>query len=380
MSLKIIHACLSNYYVDNFGYQENQLVKAHIEQGHIVKVIASCETLGADNKEKYVSEVEYIGGDGAFVKRIAYRFGNNFFSRKIRAYKNFNVELNKFKPDIILFHGASSWELINCMRYKKNNPKVKFYVDMHSDLNNSGRNFFSKYILHGIYYRLIVSRILNVVDKFLCVSMDVIDFAKDIYKIPAEKIEFYPLGGNVISDQELAFIRERFRAKNSISNFEIVLGQFGKLSKSKKIIEVIKAFLKTNTNLRLVIGGSIDESISNEFFDLIASDKRVLYLGWLNQDELKEALCGIDVYIQPGSQSAIMQNALCYGRALILANVKAHTPYIKGNGWLVDPDVSSLLNVFNCINDQKILDMKIKSKEIQFDFDYKSKLASRVLK
>jgi 1,2-diacylglycerol 3-alpha-glucosyltransferase len=380
MSIKILHACLSNYYVDNFGYQENQLVKAHVEIGCTVKVIASCETLTVDNKEKYVPEVQYIGGDGAFVKRIAYRFGNNFFSRKIRAYKNFNVELNEFKPNVILFHGASSWELINCMRYKNNNPTVKFYVDMHSDLNNSARNFFSRYILHGIYYRLIVSRVLNVVDKFLCVSIDVIDFAIDVYKIPHEKIEFYPLGGNVISDQEIDFLGEKFRAENSISKSEIVLGQFGKMSKSKKIIEVIKAFLKTNANMRLVIGGSIDESISNEFFNLIESDKRILYLGWLNQDELKKALCGIDVYIQPGSQSAIMQNALCYGRALVLANIKAHAPYIKGNGWLVDPDVSSLLNVFNCINDQRILDMKAKSKELQFDFDYKSKLATRVFK
>ena len=41
------------------------------------------------------------------------------------------------------------------------------------------------------------------------------------------------------------------------------------------------------------------------------ADKRVMYLGWKSGEELQEYLCACDLYCQPGSVSATLQNAVC---------------------------------------------------------------------
>ena len=71
--MKIAHVCLSNFYIDRVGYQENELVRQHVEDGHDVVVIASTETYAADGTLTYVAPSTYCGGEGAQVEseRIA---------------------------------------------------------------------------------------------------------------------------------------------------------------------------------------------------------------------------------------------------------------------------------------------------------------------
>ena len=42
--MRILHLCLSAFYIDEAGYQENHLVQQHVKDGHEVLVIASTET------------------------------------------------------------------------------------------------------------------------------------------------------------------------------------------------------------------------------------------------------------------------------------------------------------------------------------------------
>ena len=39
--MKIVHLCLSAFFIDNYSYQENMLPKYHVKMGHKVTVIAS---------------------------------------------------------------------------------------------------------------------------------------------------------------------------------------------------------------------------------------------------------------------------------------------------------------------------------------------------
>ena len=41
--MKIIHLCLSCFYIDNYRYQENELVREHVTDGHEVLVVASTD-------------------------------------------------------------------------------------------------------------------------------------------------------------------------------------------------------------------------------------------------------------------------------------------------------------------------------------------------
>ena len=90
-------------------------------------------------------------------------------------------------------------------------------------------------------------------------------------------------------------------------------------------------------------------------------------------------LCAADVYLQPGSQSAIMQNALCQRCAVILDDVPSHRPFVNGNGWLLNENLS-LIDVLENIseNPHQLLHMSEISLAIAQDLlDYK-KLAARL--
>ena len=50
---------------------------------------------------------------------------------------------------------------------------------------------------------------------------------------------------------------------------------------------------------------------------LMEADSRVVFLGWKQAPELLEYLCACDLYCQPGSVSATLQNAVCCGSAVL---------------------------------------------------------------
>jgi len=70
------------------------------------------------------------------------------------------------------------------------------------------------------------------------------------------------------------------------------------------------------------------------------ADHRIQFVGWKSAEELRDLLCAADVYIQPGTQSATMQMSLCARCAVILDDVPSHRPFISGNGWLLNREVS----------------------------------------
>ena len=68
---------------------------------------------------------------------------------------------------------------------------------------------------------------------------------------------------------------------------------------------------------KLAIIGSIPEKEKETLLPLMESDERVVYLGWKQAPELLEYLCACDLYCQPGSVSATLQNAVCCGSAIL---------------------------------------------------------------
>jgi hypothetical protein len=76
--MKILHICLSCFYIDNFSYQENVLPRQNKLDGHEVQILASTETYGKDKKLQYLEPGEYINEDSIKVIRLPYR--HFFFS------------------------------------------------------------------------------------------------------------------------------------------------------------------------------------------------------------------------------------------------------------------------------------------------------------
>jgi len=381
--MKILHCCLSCFYIDKYNYQENILPRQNKIDGHDVLILTSTETFIDNSKLGYVKPSEYFNGDGIRVVRIPYRSClPHSIMKKIRSYKAVTKYISDFKPDVILFHGTAAYEIINVAKYKRLHPEIKLYIDSHEDFNNSARGFLSKEILHRMLYKRFMNKALPYIDKVFCISIESYDFIKGFYEIPNQKLEMYPLGGMVYEGDEYSIRRKSVRDRLQLAETDILFVHSGKMNKEKRTSELIKAFKEVPSDRhKLILLGDIPEDMKAEILPLIKSDSRVNFLGWKSSEELQEYLCAADIYLQPGSQSATMQNAICCGCPVMLFPYKSHNLYLKGNGYYIK-SMEDMINVFKTIesNPDILKKMRKASYIVAHDLlDYR-KLAARLYK
>lgn len=104
--MKIVHLCLSSFFIDDRLLSRNKRVRQHVVDGHEIPVIASTEV--QDDKENivYVAPRNYIGAEGTRVIRLPYRHGlSHAIARRLRTHPNVFAQLQEIAPDVIMFHG-----------------------------------------------------------------------------------------------------------------------------------------------------------------------------------------------------------------------------------------------------------------------------------
>lgn len=311
--MKILHLCLANFYIDNYTYQENMLPRMNHADGHDVRILASTETYVDNAHLGYVEPAEYVTEYGVPIKRLPYvKVGNGFVTHKFRAYPHLYEEIAAFAPDVIMCHDLQFWSVRDVIRYKKDHPAVKLYADSHTAAYNSGTNWLSLHILHRAFYRHLVRMALPYLEKFFYIGIGEKKFAMEQYGVPESLMEFYPLGGTLLSDEEYAAVRAKRRAELGLSETDRLYIHSGKLDALKRSDELFRAFSAVDDpHAVLAVIGSIPEDRKSVLLPLMEADERVRYLGWKTGEELQEYLCAADLYCQPGSVSATMQNAIC---------------------------------------------------------------------
>ena len=308
--MKILHLCLSCFYIDNYTYQENILPRINHEDGHDVRILASTETYVDNAHLGYVEPAEYVTEYGVPIKRLPYvKAGNGFVTHKFRAYPHLYEEIAAFAPDVIFSHDLSYWSVLDVIRYKKAHPAVKLYADTHADYYTSGTNWLSLHILHRVFYRRLVRLAL-----------------------PPEAYQTH---------------RAARRAELGLQPGELLLVHAGKLEPQKKTDSLLRAFAAVpELRARLAVIGSIPEENKAALTALMDADPRVTYLGWKSGEELQEYLCAADLYCQPGKVSAIMQNAVCCRCPVMLY---PHPDYKEGYDYgniLWEKDEADMSRVF----------------------------------
>ena len=325
--MKILHLCLASFYIDGYGYQENVLPRINKEDGHDVRILASTETFIDNLNRGYVEPREYETEYGVSIKRLPYRtIGNHLTTIKIRAYPHLYEEIEAFSPDVMMSHGLTYWSVLDVIRYKKNHPNVKFYADTHADANNSATNWISRNVLHRVFYKYLVQKAVPHLETYFYLSQEAKVFLIQNYGVPESIMEFYPLGG-IIPDAEV-YRQARIcrREELNVREDELLLVHSGKLDEKKRTADLLRAFAAApELNAKLIILGSIPDEQKELLNELISADNRVAYLGWKSADNLREYLCACDLYCQPGSQSATMQNAVCCGCPVLLYPHRSYT-------------------------------------------------------
>lgn len=334
--MRILHLCLANFYIDGYNYQENVLTRINKEDGHDVRIIASTETFADNVTTTYVEPSEYVTEFGVPIKRIPYvKIGTHFTTIKIRKYVGLYEEIVKFAPDVILCHDIVFWSVFDVIRYKKEHPEVKLYADTHTGIYNSGRNWLSLHLLHRCFYRYLIHRALPYLEKYFYITIGERDFSIQHYGIPEEMLEFFPLGGNLPTEAEYQERRAARRAELGLAPDELLLLHSGKVNNLKRTDELLKAFAAVpELKAKMAIIGSISDDVKSELEQLMEADARVVYLGWKSASDLLEYLCACDLYCQPGSLSATLQNAVCCGSPIMSYPHPAYTGELDYNNIL----------------------------------------------
>lgn len=378
--MKILHCCLACFYVDGFGYQENILPIYNQKDGHEVMIIASTETF-LDGMLSYIKPSTYTTETGIPIVRLPYtNILPHGIAKKIRYYPGFMDQLESFKPDIILFHGTTAYDIITVAYYKKLYPHVKLYVDCHEAYYNSAQNILSKYVLHKMLYRKWFRKALPYIDKVLYVGTGEREYLIEMMGLKDDEMEFYPLGGVIIDQTEKQEKRKQVYYRHGLSKNHILFVHSGKLNALKRTTDLLCAFSRVkDERFRLVIIGNMPKDTKIELETLINKDSRVQFIGWKSQDILREYLAAADMYLQPGSVSATLQNAICCGTPVMIYPHECYNLFVKKNGVRV-LTVQDMVKVFTNIQ-KGILNLEDMSRAaIKYALEYLDyrKLAKRL--
>lgn len=380
--MNIVHLCLSCFYIDGYAYQENQLVGEHVRAGHHVHVIASTESYDKNARLTYVSSGSYNGTDGAKVFRLPYRFNIlPRLARKIRAYVGLEAILRKLQPEIIMFHGLASWDLLTVAAYVRNNPSVKLIVDCHEDFNNSAMTWASRELLHKRFYKPIFRRCIDQISEVLCVTVESLDFAINFYGSDRAKTRLYPLGGAIENAAMYTQRRADFRSRLGFADTDLVITQTGKLDSTKKLTSALKAFRgNPSPQLKFVIAGWMTDEVKAECLPIISADPRIIDLGWQCTDGLRSVLAGSDFFLQPFGQTATTQMAMCHGCVILAQDLPSHRWLVADNGKLFK-DAGELDAIFQWVIQSQGRVEQLKRASMRFaeaNLDYR-KLALQIV-
>ncbi|MEB2786967.1 glycosyltransferase family 4 protein [Algoriphagus persicinus] len=383
--MKILHCCLAQFYIDDFGYQENILPKFHSIYGFDVKIVASTETYINNNKLGYVPPKSYKTMEGIPITRIPYvSYLPHFLGSKLRIYKGLFKLVSEFNPDIIFLHDVQFISVIEIIKFAKKH-NVKIYADCHTDYMNSAKNWLSKYILHKIIYKWCTKSIEPFVVKFWGVTPSRRKFLTDFYGVDKNKVDLLVMGVDDSSinfkNKELISIKIRTQLKIDKKDFVIISG--GKIVRRKNIHLLMKAVNELNLpDLKLIVFGSTDSEMKEEI-DLLSLTKHISYVGWKNSEEINDLFFSANLAFFPGAHSVLWEQAVGLGLPSVFQKWEGYDHVDIGGNCIFINEISvdslkkTILKILN-EKDLYLNMMKIASEKGIQEFSY-SKISMKAI-
>ena len=226
--------------------------------------------------------------------------------------------LKNEKPNIIFIHGCQFLDMKFVVKYLKENPHVKVYVDNHADFSNSATNWVSKNILHKIMWRRCAKMIEPYTTKFYGVLPARVGFLVDVYNLPKEKVELLVMGAD---DEEVEKVQHKetiefVRKENGINEDEFFIVTGGKIDLFKPQTLLLMEAVNRIPNVKLLIFGSIVPELK-EKFEKLCSDK-VKYIGWISAEESYKYFAAADLVAFPGRHSVFWEEVAALGKPMIV--------------------------------------------------------------
>lgn len=308
--MRILFVGLSSHYTVGLNYQDNLFCKYFVDRGDDVIYISDPNEY-VDGKLLYVGCKKEVINSNFKLIRQDYSFKLlSFVCSRLKIFKSIYKIIEDFKPEIIYCHGTQYLNVIDIVKYKKNNHVV-VYADTHTSFVNYKKGFFSYWLLYKAYYKTLYKALEPHLEKYFYIGLGEKEFSEKVYNADPLKMEFLPLSGEEITNAKYGEYKKEIREKHNISDDDIVLFHSGKLSKDKNTDWIINSVKKINKkNVKLIISGSIPEE-NTYLKSIIANNTNIIYTGWISGNDLIKYLCASDLYCQPGAPSVTLQTAIC---------------------------------------------------------------------
>ena len=155
-------------------------------------------------------------------------------------------------------------------------------------------------------------------DEIIVLSKGVQDYFEKIY---GRKTVFIPNGVSNHIERKPQIIKNKF----GLDKDEYILF-LGRLVPEKGIKYLIEAFKQVDTEKKLVIaGGSSDTSeFENEMKEIAKEDKRILFTGFVQGQELEELYSNAYVYVLPSDLEGMplsLLEAMSYGNCCLVSDI-----------------------------------------------------------
>ena len=323
--LKIMHICLSGVVTEGFLYQDNLLAKYHQKMGYEVVFLTS--SLCYNSKGQIVEDKrrEYVNKDGVKVYRLK-RCKPQTMQPKFNRCKHVYETLRKEMPNIIFIHGPQFLDMPKIVRFVKEYRPV-VYLDSHSDFSNSGRNWFSREIVHKLLWRHMAKMIEPYCTKIYGVLPARVDFLHNIYGIGKDKLELLVMG----ADDELteqarnSHARGIIRSRYGVKEDDILIVTGGKIDSFKWQTKTLMQVVRTLNvpNVKLLVFGSVVKELQSEIESLCSEN--VKYIGWVTPKKTYDYFEACDMAVFPGRHSVFWEQVAGQGKPLICKYWKGTT-------------------------------------------------------
>ena len=132
----------------------------------------------------------------------------------------------------------------------------------------------------------------------------------------------------------------------------IIMLHSGKIGILKRTVELLRIFYTNkDKRFRLIIAGSIEDTVKDDITDIIGRDDRIKYIGFVTGERLTELLCGTDLYLQPGTISQTSQTAICCGCPIMFMDCPTNRALFAENGFLLQ-NLDEIKDVFERVSQE----------------------------
>lgn len=367
--MRIVH--VTGYFAVNMAYQENLLPVGQAEIGHEVFILTGRNDpdfgFNRDSRNNPAGCFDY---HGVTVCRLEHYLD---ITNKGPILKGLLVNLRRLRPDVLFIHDIGT-SFITGLWYKLLNPDVHLQVDCHSTPSNA-RNSRLGPLYHGMF-KVIYKLFKNRFDRIFATAPETVDFMCRYYGLNKDEICLLPLPGDSSLLAQADGLRAKVRCALNIPDDHKVLIHTGKLPGDKETLAVLEMFKKLKGDeYKLLVAGSIDKNFQSIFNEYKQNDPRIIYIGWVGPQTLREIFIASDLLVQPGSLSNTFIEAICCKLPVVLDD----TPQGRfltswDNGCVVERgSIEVLLSIIqNCLNASKLLMMRTNSEVASQYFNYQN--------